>query len=121
MIAIAGPRLPRSGGGACCSGLRRVNGGSIPRRRGIEADVLTPPSILDVLKRGVYAGLARQRGLTRGLDRAGVSRRVVPVQANMTMAAMITSIAGDQGKRRPTKPPSVHAKAADRRAEAASG
>jgi hypothetical protein len=25
---------------------------SIPRRRGVEADVLTPPSILDVLKRG---------------------------------------------------------------------
>jgi hypothetical protein len=30
--------------------------GSIPRRRGAEADVLTPPSILDVLKRG-YAPL----------------------------------------------------------------
>jgi hypothetical protein len=29
---------------------------SIPRRRGIEADVLTPPSILDVLNRG-YAPL----------------------------------------------------------------
>ena len=27
-------------------------GESIPRRRGVEADVLTPPSILDVLKRG---------------------------------------------------------------------
>jgi hypothetical protein len=25
---------------------------SIPRRRGAEADVLTPPSILEVLKRG---------------------------------------------------------------------